>query len=364
MNIAILSPSKNAYSETFIQVQKNNLKGTVFYYYDGQVPSRLEGHGSIIIKHAGLKRKLGLLSTELRLESLKRSLKKNKIDVVLAQYGPTGNAVSQICADIQIPLVVHFHGYDATITKVISKNDYYKTLFKIAKSVISVSKVMTKDLINIGCPESKIVQNTYGPSPIFHKVARSKKVKKQFIAIGRFTDKKAPYFTILAFHQVLKKHPDAKLVFGGDGVLLNTCINLVRHLKIENAVSFEGIISQDIYAKYLSESIAFVQHSMTAENGDKEGTPVAILEASGAGLPVVSTFHAGIPDVVLHEETGLLSNEGDVNMMAEQMLYIIENQDKANEMGFNGKAHIENNYSLEKHISKLQDTLQSAVDNE
>jgi len=361
MNIAILSPNKNAYSETFIQVQKESLQGNVFYYFNGHIPSRLEGFGSITIKYAVLKRKLGLLSEDIRLESLKKSLLKNKIDVVLAQYGPTGNAVCQLCKTIKVPLVVHFHGYDASIRSVIKQNGNYTDLFRKAKKIIAVSKAMVSDLQNLGCPQEKIVYNPCAPKDLFLESKISKILKKQFIAVGRFTDKKAPYYTILAFNKVLQKHPDAKLIFGGDGVLLNTCINLTQYLNIENAVSFEGVISQDKLAKYLYESMAFVQHSITADNGDKEGTPVAVLEASAAGLPVLSTMHAGIPDVVLHKKTGLLCKEGDVDTMAKQMCYILDNPNEAELMGLNGKRFIKENFSLDKYIDKLQSILESTI---
>lgn len=358
MNIALLSPSKNAYSETFIQVQKRNLTGNVFYYYDGHLPCRLEGEGSIIIKNASLKRKLGLISGNTRLSSLKKSFSSNNIDVVLAQYGPTGNAVKELCNEMKLPLVVHFHGYDASVKNIILNNNNYESLFNIAKAVIAVSKDMVKDLINIGCPSSKIVYNPCAPDNKFLDVEQNITLKKQFIALGRFTDKKAPYLTILAFKKVLDKFPNYKLILGGTGSLLNACINIVKYLNIESSVEFAGVLTQDEFIHYLKDSVAFVQHSITAMNGDKEGTPVAVLEASAAGLPVVSTLHAGIKDVILHQETGLLSNESDVEQMANHMMQIIESPEKSRIMGLKGKARIKEKFSLKQHIKMLQKTLE------
>lgn len=362
MNIALLTPSKKSYSETFIQVQKNNLKGNVFYYYDGDLPCKLEGKGSIIIRQATIKRKLRLLGNNIRLASLKKSFLSNKIDVVLAQYGPTGNAVKELCKAMKLPLVVHFHGYDASVNDVIQKNNNYKLLFDIAIVVIAVSKDMVNDLVNIGCPESKIVYNPCAPDNKFLRVKQNIGYKKQFIAIGRFTDKKAPYLTILAFKKVLDRYPNYKLIFGGSGNLLNTCMNIVKHLNIENSVEFKGVLTQDEFINYIKDSIAFVQHSITALNGDKEGTPVAILEASAAGLPVVSTKHAGIKDVILHNKTGLLCEENDVEAMAKNMIYLIENPGVASEMGIEGRRNIKTNYDLSKHINKLNSILKEVKD--
>lgn len=358
MNIAILSPNRNSYSETFIQAQKEGLESNnkVFYYYDGFVPKRLENKGSIIIKFAALKSKLSLIPKNIRLESLKRSLKKNKINVVLAQYGPTGEAVAQLCRNIEIPLVVHFHGYDASVYDVIKRNNDYKGVFKHAKSVIVVSKLMKQDLINLGCDKNKIHYNPCVAHSNFYNVIPNFK-NQQFISIGRFTDKKAPYYTILAFREVYKVFPKAKLVMAGSGELLNTCKNLVNYLGLSEAIKFPGVINRTEFLTLLEDSLAFVQHSITANSGDKEGTPVAIMEASAAGLPVISTYHAGIPDVIEHNKTGLLSDEHDLSSMTTNMIAVLRDRNYAKELGGNGKSKINEKFNMEKHIKKLENIL-------
>jgi len=91
-----------------------------------------------------------------------------------------------------------------------------------------------------------------------------------------------------------------------------------------------------------------------------EGTPLAVLEASAAGLPVISTYHAGISDVVKHEETGLLCDEGDVDTMAENMIKILKNKELAKEMGAKAKDRIEKYFAMDIHINNLYNILESA----
>ncbi len=109
---------------------------------------------------------------------------------------------------------------------------------------------------------------------------------------------------------------------------------------------------------------AFVQHSMTAISGDSEGTPVGILEAGGAGLPVISTYHAGIPDVVEDGITGYLVNEGDIELMADRMIAVAQDSALAARMGVAAQAKVLSNYTLEKSISRLITIIETAVKQE
>ena len=143
--------------------------------------------------------------------------------------------------------------------------------------------------------------------------------------------------------------------------MLIACNNLIRQFGLQDNIFLPGIIGQEEFLNYLKESIAFVQHSITAENGDAEGTPLSILEASAAGLPVISTFHGGIPDVIEHGKTGLLVKEHDVQGMAKEMISLLENPEIARKLGTNGKANIRQNFTLKKHILVLNELVDKAV---
>jgi len=363
MNIAILTPNQNPYSETFIQAHKNHLNGKIFYYYGTGVGMQLEGYGALVSNWKRLYLRLicKLLkkpSSYMRDRMLLNSFKRHRIEAVLVEYGTHAHALRAALLESGLPVVTHFHGYDASMTNVIERCNNYQEVFALSKKVIAVSKAMEATLLDLGCPEDQLVYNVYGPRPMFGAVTPSYD-KKQFISIGRFTDKKAPYYTILAFKAVLDKHPDALLIMAGDGILLNSCKHLVKHFSIERSVHFVGVIESDVYCDYLKTSLAFVQHSVTADNGDMEGTPLAVLEASAAGLPVISTYHAGIPDVIIHEKTGLLCQEHDVATMTSHMLSVLDDVAYAKQLGMAGKVRVAECFSLERHIQVLQALLEA-----
>ena len=98
-----------------------------------------------------------------------------------------------------------------------------------------------------------------------------------------------------------------------------------------------------------------MQPSVTAQNGDSEGgAPTTLLEAQACGVPVVSSLHADIPEVVLDGTSGFLVPERDSDSIAERLESLITHQEICATMGKEGRKHIELNYNISKEIVKLE----------
>jgi len=98
-----------------------------------------------------------------------------------------------------------------------------------------------------------------------------------------------------------------------------------------------------------------------ARDGDSEGTPVAVLEAGASALPVVSTRHANIPDVIVEGETGFLVDERDVRGMAAQMIKLAEQPELAAELGSANRQRIEQHFDMQNSLSRLPSILQGVT---
>lgn len=362
MKLAICTPAKPGYSETFIQAHLDRLKPS-FVYDGGIIPLYLNG------KPLGSKFSRGLLRVIAFIKKdelwhdkylFKRRLKRDKPDVLLAEYGTTGAEIYSICKSLKIPLVVHFHGFDASQKSTIDKYKIaYQEMFDYSSSIIAVSQEMKKDLIELSCPEEKIQLATYGPDDCFFDVEPDYS-SKQLISIGRFVDKKAPYFLILAMKELVKEHSDVKLVMVGDGPLFNTCFNLIEYFELHHNIQLIGKKTREEILSLMKDSSVFVQHSIQALNGDKEGSPVAIIEAAAAGLPVVSTLHAGIPETVVHGETGYLVEEHDVKSFTKHLITLMDSEKSRANFGKASSEFILSTFSMNKHIDLLISKLEQA----
>lgn len=354
----IISPDSDPESSTFIKILRDKLDGEKDYLYDGLVPSTSLQNG--YFRKPSFKDKIYLRfnkSTKKDEYFFEKYLNQQNIKLVFAQYGPTGASVIDICKQNNIKLITHFHGFDVYETKIVEQFlEGYKKLFDYCDNIIAVSKNMIEQLIKLGAKREKIIYTPCAPNDAFFDIKPNYN-SNNFLFTGRFVDKKAPYFILLAFQKVLIKNDKLKLIMIGDGPLLNTCINLTKHLHIENNVIFLGKQKHEDVIKNYSQAFCYLQHSVQAMNGDSEGTPVSILEANAASLPIVATRHAGIIDTQIENETAFLINEFDIDAMAEKMIYISQNRDIAEKMGKAGNINVFEKYRLEKHLEIINNVI-------
>jgi colanic acid/amylovoran biosynthesis glycosyltransferase len=373
-NICVVLPYPADYSETFLRAHVEGLSGVVNYLNGFPVDTRdAYGIHKEYEKTQRLEQRLkGFLHRYVvnpgKTIYLRHFFKANAVSVVLAEYGVTGIGVMEICHQLEIPLVVHFHGYDAYSREILDRYaSAYKIMFGYCSGIIAVSRSMVEQLIRLGAPREKVFYNACGVDITEFKKTCLPRSAVQVLATGRFVEKKAPYLTLLAFKKVLDVVPEAHLVMVGGGVLLDVCRKIARSLHIEHAVEFSGPISHKEVANLMQQSRIFVQHSLVPSSGDSEGTPVGIIEAGASGLPVVSTKHGGIVDAVIDGKTGFLVDEGDIDGMAENMCRLLSNKELAVEMGRRAREHIAMNFELETSIKKLRAILEqcslSAVGN-
>lgn len=282
----------------------------------------------------------------------------HRFDLAYIHTGPLARRLSGACKDRRLNFVVHFHGVDAYSPEYTGSNgEAYTEIFKDAAAIVGVSRHMCSQLRALGCPESKIHYVPYYVDPLTFTSVDPESKPPHLLAVGRFVEKKAPIATLAAFKRALAEVPDAHLHMIGDGPMLAACKQFAKAENFSNSVTFLGEQPHTAVAGLMDQVRAFVQHSVVASDNDHEGTPVAIIEAQISGLPVVSTYHAGIPDVVVNEKTGFLVDEYDIETMATRMVELAKNAALAKAMGIQAREHSTSLLSFEATIGKLASIL-------
>ncbi len=361
-NLCIAHPTNLNYSETFIV---NQIKGlnVDFIIKKGRMPYLDKNNNTIFIQTVlkndfirGVTKNLFFKKYyQLYKKSLIEYLQKNNITSVLAEYGHVGVHVMEACHEAGVKLVVHFHGFDASDYKTLRTYEKQYVRFNdYCHKVIVVSEPMREKLIEIGIKPKKIEKISYGVDTSMFLQAKLNPETKNFVFVGRFTPKKAPLNTIAAFEKVYKQDNDVRLILVGDGELFNEAKKMVEGRNLTSVIDFKGALPPSEVQKEMLKANCYVQHSILSKSGDSEGFPNSILEAIASGLPVVSTYHAGIPEMVFPGKNGFLCEENDVDAMAKYMLQIIQNYDLQVKMGEYGRNFALNNYTLNGQIEKLR----------
>jgi len=363
-NVALVSANKNKYTETFLnQHEKFLLEGGYYLHrlYGGYLPTIEYKRGPLLSKNESFAKFMEWKSAFFDLDkedNLKEAfvnyLINNNINLVIAEFGQSGGEISNLCQAAGVPLIVVFYGYDAHHAKVIETyQEKYKTMFEYASKIIGVSQDIVVKLENLGAPKDKLF---YLPCAIDNSRFTYEDHSKNdpiFLSVGRFAETKSPHLSILAFNEVLKQIPNAKLIMigkDGGGELFEACIILVKALKIENSVIFKGICTPEEVKEDMKKARVFIQHSLTTPiNRDKEGTPVAVMEAMASGLPVVATKHAGIQELIVSGENGFLVDEYDYLTMANLMVKIAQDEELVSKIGQNAASSIRENVLIQNN---------------
>lgn len=367
--VILVRSHEHNYSETFIEDHVNHLTRNLTLLYGFPFPRFVKGGRSVLPEDAEQRLQLAIAASAITPEiwkdytsGLSAFFKSCGADAALLESGLMGSFVHAACEQAALPYVVHFHGVDAFGKQLLSQwGAHYRRFFQTAAGVIAVSRAMRRQLISLGAVPERTVLGPYGVAVDLPTLAEPAKAAPQFLAVGRFVDKKAPYATLQAFSLVHQHIPEARLVMVGDGPLLDVCRKLAVKNGVAHAVSFLGVQSRETVSRLMAESRAFVQHSVTAENGDSEGLPLAILEAGAHGLPVISTQHAGIPDAVRNGVDGFLVPEKDIRGMAAAIHMLAQDADLAARLGASFRERVLSHYSRRRSIERLLAVLQAAA---
>lgn len=354
--VAIVSTNKFKYSETFIHAQIRGLPFEKWLLHGDYFPTHwsrgLAGEDHLL---TDLKRSAWQFWQGRDAEScLLRWLKQEKIELVLAQYGPSGVAMMECCEKAGIPLLTHFHGYDAYREDILSaQGKRYPELFQGSAGQVVVSHAMREQLLGLGADPNRVHLIPYGVDLEKFRVSDPIKAKPVLVSVGRFTPKKAPHLLVRSFAHALKEVPEAKLVMVGEGEMEKEVEREIAHLGIGKSVQLLGRQSPQEVTEHLRKARAFVQHSLVPASGDSEGLPLSVLEAMACGLPILSTLHAGIPDAVRHEQEGLLGSEGDIVAMGKYMSLLLNDPIEAGRLGKNARKRVEKQYSVARYLQEM-----------
>lgn len=276
-------------------------------------------------------------------------------DAILCHFGPNGLCALSLkdLGRITGPLAVVFHGYDISQVPRTYGSEVYRRLFEEADLILPISDFWAGRLEAMGCPADKIHVHRMGIDLdrfVFHQRVAGEIF--HFVSVCRFTEKKGLQYLIDAASRLKTRGAVRfRITIAGDGELRQSLIDYTENLGLGDTIAFPGTLRQPEVVALYDEADAFMAPSVTAANGDMEGIPVALMEAMASGLPVISTRHSGIPELIEDGVSGLLAEERDVAGLADAMMTLMSSEDLRNSLAVAGRHKVEQDFEA-KYLNR------------
>ncbi|MBX3143103.1 MAG: glycosyltransferase [Trueperaceae bacterium] len=270
--------------------------------------------------------------------------RQQRYDVIHAQFGHLGDAalaVSSTWGGSGVPVVTSFRGADTT-ARLDENPRFYDKLFQRGALFLPVSEDLKRRLIDHGAPSERTKVHHSGIAlsrftPNDRAGAKNGHVNALFI--GRFVEKKGVQYALEALALVTDT-ADVTLTLVGDGPLEPELRRRADELGLAARVDFVGEKNQAGVLEELARADVLVAPSVTAASGDKEGIPNVAKEAMACALPVLSTLHGGIPELIEDGVSGFLVPERDVQALAERLKLLASRPDLRAKLGAAGREKV------------------------
>ncbi len=289
-----------------------------------------------------------------------------RFDVIFAHFGPNGLRACwyRDAGVIEGPLVTVFHGFDLSTYIHLNGERIYDPLFQYGDLFLPISHFWQDRLRALGCPADKIKVHHVGVDCEQFRVhgrVRGAHEPTVLISVARLVEKKGIEYAIRAMAALVALDVDVRYRIIGDGPLAVLLQQITSDLHLGDHVSFLGTRTSDEVAGELAQAHLFIAPSVTSRDGDMEGIPTVLMEAMATGLPVISTSHSGIPELVEDGISGKLVGERDVDGLAQAIRELVARADDWPAMGMAGREKVLREFNIERLNGKLERLFEGIV---
>jgi glycosyltransferase involved in cell wall biosynthesis len=253
-----------------------------------------------------------------------------------------------------IPFSVTAHGQD--FMKDLGSDDLLREICAAAE-FIAAETDFSRDLLRQRCPDSAAkIHRVYNgidlerfPAP---RAANGNPIPR-IVSVGRLVAFKGFDDLIDSCAELARRRIDFVCEIIGDGPLRETLQTKIERLDLSSRVNLLGSSSQGAVLEKLRAADIFALASTTDAQGATDVFPTVILEAMASARPVVSTHLAGIPELVVDGQTGLLAPPGDSTALAHALEQLLRDPELRFRFGHAGRERIEQQFRIEQTVAPL-----------
>jgi glycogen(starch) synthase len=262
-------------------------------------------------------------------------------DLVHVNAVDVGNFFHLLTSQVDTaPLLVTLHGewesrYDGVVKNILGAADW---VAGCSQAILETGRRLAPEIV----PRSAVIYNgleapPLEPAPLPFEAPR-------LLCLGRLSPEKGFDLALTAFAAVVRQFPQARLAVAGDGSSRPELEQQAAQLEIGHQVDFLGWVEPEDVPALINTATLVVMPSR------QESLPLVALEAALMGRPLVATRVGGLPEVVAHEQTGLLVNTEDSQALADAVELLLRRPAMAIQMGLNARSRAQQLFSWQRHV--------------
>ena len=289
--------------------------------------------------------------------------------LIHAHFGIEGVSALPVAAELKIPLVTTFHGFDATLKThaMLGSPAYFRypmlrrTLARQGHLFLCVSSFIRQRLLSTGFPEARTRTHYIGVDCRAISLRSDSEETPVILHVARLVEVKGTQYLLRAFAALARRYESVRLVIIGDGPLRRRLQALAASLGMADRVDFLGALPHADVLSWTRKAAMLVLPGIRTSTGREEGLGMVLLEAAATGLPIIGSRVGGIPECILDGQTGFLVPERDEQALAQRMTELLDDPLERRRMGLAGRALVERQFDLHRQTEALESLYDSLL---
>jgi len=280
------------------------------------------------------------------------------IDLVHGHFASLGRFPARYAASYyDVPFTVTAHAADLYHDP---NKEQLEHIVSKADQVVTISEY-NKDYI-----ESEITDKT--PINVVHAGIRPEKFEPisstastRILTVSRYVEKKGLPYAIEAVSKVVNQFPDLEYHIVGSGEMEDEIRERIDEYELSDTVELLGNVTDERLIAEFDEASCFLLPCIVAESGDRDGIPVALMESMAMETPPISTDVSGIPELIDHQQNGMVVEPKNIDELAEAVSTILSDPEKQRQFGEAGREKVKQDFNVEHEAAKLESVFTRAV---
>lgn len=289
--------------------------------------------------------------------------------LIHAHFGIEGVSALPMAAELKIPLVTTFHGFDATLKThaMLGSPAYFRfpllrrKLARQGNLFLCASSFIRQRLLSIGFPEARTRTHYIGVDCRAIRPRAQEEERPLILHVARLVEVKGTQYLLRAFAALARRYDSARLAIVGDGPLRGRLQALAASLAVQDRVEFLGALPHADVLSWMRGAAMLVLPGIRTRTGREEGLGMVLLEAAATGVPIIGSRVGGIPECIDEGRTGFLVPERDEQALTQRMSELLEDPAKRHQMGTAGRALVERQFDLHRQTEALENLYDSLL---